>query len=119
MKVLKWIILGLGSLFLLWIFGILFKVFGLVVAVFGTVLSAVTAAVFNKIFWFFAISGVIIFLVARNSRGGLHRGGHSRRGTSGMAPADPHPHAGDDYFQKVGNMDRRLDRLNDILSRHQ
>lgn len=112
MKVLKWIIIGLGTLFLLWIFGILFKILGVLISLFGAVIGSLTALFFSRAFWVVAITGLVVFLILRN------RTGRRCRRSRHQAPPSSEPTSGTSYSRKVGDLDRRLDRLNDMLSRH-
>jgi len=100
MKILKWGLITMGVLFFLWVFGIFFKIFALILGVFGGVLSVLAGIVFAKFFWVIALIALVGYLIFRKKK------------------TVPQSHVGPDaYVRTVSDLDRRLDRLNDILSR--
>ena len=105
MKLIKWVLIGLGVLFLLWVFGILFKIIGVLVGILGAVITAVSVILFQKSFWLVAATVLVLYLVFRNKGTGPVRNGKSKTSYAGQT------------YNKIGDLDRRLDRLNDILNR--
>ncbi|PIE01703.1 MAG: hypothetical protein CSA81_10555 [Acidobacteria bacterium] len=105
MKLLKWIVIGLGVLFLLWIFGIFFKFLGVFAGALGAVISAFSVLLFNKSVWLAVLFVALIYLITKKKPAAGQS--FSQGQTSGVNAT----------YIKIGELDRRLDRLNDILSR--
>jgi hypothetical protein len=111
MKWTKWLLLTLGLLVLLSVFNLLIKLVAALVGVIGWLISAVAMVVFHKSFWILLAVGFVAYLLMKRSeKGRFSQEGGSASGAQGLDPYGAHP--------KVMELDRRLDRLNDILGHY-